>query len=1508
MQKQYQRNPSLYQQTIALLWKNIIMKWRMRMQSFQEWFSALFFNTIMVFLTLAVYHESNWEVPRASLGQLSDPFLNLSGIKLVFTPNTKLTREIMRKIETVSVLKGIRTESVDNEKVMSILSEDDHDVLGVVFMDDASYRLRFPFRKVVSPSEFIGQLDYCHNFSAEYCKNPKYWFEGFLSLQSSIDSALIEHITNHSVWDEMKSISGIRMRSPGLSPIDNFDSCVFFLALLVSVSPFMYFLSQNISREKRRLKELMKSMGLQEAAFWLSWGLLYAGYILVPALWMTLLLINSHFTQISFAAYFFLYFLYGISSICFCFVISSILKKPKATAIVVFFLIFSFGILSIGSLLNMFPDAVEWILSIFCPFAFGTGIAKIFHFQKYGRTFNFLDLMRAPYTHFLILDSVLYILLAVYFDKVIPDKYGVPYPPLFFLKKSYWIKSRSGLTESIVANEQRSIFNDNVESIPPGFEGKEAIRLNNIKKTYGRKTTKTEALRGLSLNIYEDQITAVLGHSGAGKTTLLNILSGFSKPSDGSASIFRYNISEKADMEQIRKISAVCPQFNIQFEFLTVKENLKTFAKIKGVPSNEIDNEVQTLLTLLDIEATQKTQANKLSGGQKRKLSLAITLLGQPQVLLLDEPTTGLDPYSRHRVWSLLNERKAGRVILFTTQFMDEADILADRKAFISHGRVTCVGSSLFLKKKWGIGYHLRMHVNDSCDSEKTTSLVKRYIPGAKLSGQRENELRYTLPLENVATFPDLFNDMDHRTDLGVVNYGVAMTTLEDVFLKLEGDEIIDEEGDELLQREEKRGGVEMSQPFLSDTSGATMRGTALWRHQVCVMARMHFLNLKRETKVWVSLLILTAILIIPFIIELTSLGIWLKLHYVELHPRLYFEQGKQSFTGTSGLLILNDTGASIDDFIHAVKSQNILLETISGSNISDQLVHSGAIKVALEDKQYRFTLMCHVEITNCFPILINIISNAYLQMLNSTTHLRIWSQLFIRVSSFSKEIQEIFLIGTFILLPAFPPHFAMRSVSDYKRKIHSQLRVSGIFPSTYWFGHAVVDFNLHCILFMLGLWPFFIRYFIDTIPRTAVIIVCFVAFTVGYSISVVSLLYVVAFVFRNKWHPSSFWSFIFILAGILTVMIHNSFIAENLHYLLNVLLPTSPFITFLMFTLTVEYIGDYGDQILVSTLMLLDYPFIAYLPSLHPSETTETLSSSLLKLVVVQKDKGKLRKKIHQNPEESCEDEDRDVQDEKARVQSALSSANQEEKPVVMVHNLRKEYRSRDACACFKKNKEKIKVATRTVSFCVKKVEALELQEHVNIVAKKLSAGVARKLCFALSLLGSPPVMFFDEPTTRLDPKGRRLVWKAIHDVLKEKNQGAILTTHHMEEAEAVCDRVAIMVSGQLRCLGPIQYLKNKFGKNYLLQIKVKGEEQGELLNSHILRIFPHAARQERLYLFYFHLHTAKQRFNLEEYSFSLNTLEQVFLEVCREQEREDADMDLDTTFEWKQLQKADL
>uniref|UniRef100_A0A8C3C2F4 ATP binding cassette subfamily A member 10 n=1 Tax=Cairina moschata TaxID=8855 RepID=A0A8C3C2F4_CAIMO len=1150
--------------------------------------------------------------------------------------------------------------------------------------------------------------DTCYNFSARYCDSPKYWYKGFLSLQSSIDAAIIEVVANHSVWEEMKSIAGVRMKSRSVIYSITLEYSYFMITIVMCFSSFMYFLSMNVVRERKKLKVLMKTMGLQDIAFWLSWSLLYAVYVLILSCLLTALVVQEAFYVSSFPAVLLLFFLYGLACIHMVFMLCSLLRTSKLAGSMGFLITFLFGCLSLAVLIENLPEPLKWFLGLFCPFAFNAGIAKVFHLEKYGIGFSFSNLMEESYFLFstyimLIFDSVLYMLLAMYFDKVLPGKYGIPHPAFFCLKPSYWMRSRRGCPGEgpHSARSPEEPPGDDVEPVPTEFMGKEAIR----SREEALKTSLfffpklgVAFILGLSLNIYEGQITALLGHSGAGKTTLLNVLSGLTLPSEGSATIYDYKLSEIGDREEIREMIGICPQFNVQFEVLTVKENLRTFAEIKGIKSREVEREVQTILELLDISNVQDTQAEKLSGGQKRKLSIGIAMLGSPQVLLLDEPTAGLDPLSRHQVWSLLKEQRAGRVILFSTQFMDEADILADRKAFISHGRLKCVGSSLFLKKKWGIGYHLRY-------------LLQPYT--------------------------DLFRGLDSCSDWGIINYGVSMTTLEDVFLRLEEEATLGQEGTSVAANTQPPA----KEPGCFTTPAADHQGAHTFPH---IVIRISYFRLGFS---W------------PRVFTLVSCSL----------------------------------------------------------------------------KSYRFTILCHMEAVNCFPVLVNIISNALLRALNSTAHIRIWSHPFFSVSvridnpRFWDYFVSFYLIYMLLLFPGFPPHFAMGYLQDYKTGARAQLRVSGLFPSAYWCGQALVDLPL-CWLLLFSMFG-------------------------------------LQFAMSNKISGSI--GNIFLLVRPLLVVV-GSLEGKAVN------VPTSifqPYIHSVGFIFLLRYLEiKYGRTVLrKDPVFSTDAPQYSRLIFLPPAcfQKSVIIVSNLCKEYKTKKAGSvfKKKKKMATKNISFCVNKGEvlgllgpngagkstaikmiagEMTPTAGQVgalrlglgKDHLGHCPQEDPlwPDLTVHQHLQVY-----AAVKGVRKEDTAAAVNRI------VNALELQDYLKKSARKLSAGITRKLCFAMCMLGNPAVLLLDEPSTGMDPKGQRCVWKMIRAALKTKETGAILTTHYMEEAEAVCDRVAILVAGQLRCIGSIQYLKSKFGKGYLLEIKVKDPESTDLLHTEVLRIFPSAARQER-------------------------------------------------------------
>jgi ATP-binding cassette subfamily A (ABC1) protein 5 len=337
--------------------------------------------------------------------------------------------------------------------------------------------------------------------------------------------------------------------------------------------------------------------------------------------------------------------------------------------------------------------------------------------------------------------------------------------------------------------------NIDVEPVSREMKGREAIRIVDMFKSFHHcRKPEIKAINGINLTIYEGQITAILGHNGAGKTTLFNILTGLTAPTSGTAYIFGYDVRDPNDMDEIRRMTGVCPQHDILFDNLTPKEHLEFFAAVKGIPPNLREFEVMKTLRDIDLVDKANASAKHLSGGQKRKLSIGIAVIGDPKIIILDEPTAGVDPYSRRHMWSVLQNRRHGKVILLTTHFMDEADILADRKAVVSKGNIRCCGSSLFLKNKFGIGYHLTLVLDGICREHAITRLVTTHVPKAEKARRHGRELSFILPHNAVDNFAPLFSAIEQEINnksskLGISSYGVSMTTLEEVFLHLERDD-----------------------------------------------------------------------------------------------------------------------------------------------------------------------------------------------------------------------------------------------------------------------------------------------------------------------------------------------------------------------------------------------------------------------------------------------------------------------------------------------------------------------------------------------------------------------------------------------------------------------------------------------------------------------------------------------------------------------------------------------
>ena len=264
------------------------------------------------------------------------------------------------------------------------------------------------------------------------------------------------------------------------------------------------------------------------------------------------------------------------------------------------------------------------------------------------------------------------------------------------------------------------------------------------------------------------------------------MLTGLYEPSSGDASI--YGMSLKSDMYSIRQFIGVCPQHDVLFGSLTVSEHLRFYGQLKcpWLSAEELQDKIFRLLAEVGLTEKVDAPSTSLSGGQKRKLSLAIALVGEGKVVILDEPTSGMDPYSRRSTWNTLRAAREGRCMILTTHFMDEADLLGDRIGIMAEGELRCCGSSLYLKNKFGAGYTLTIVKARTCNVAELQRLVHGSISGALLLSNVGAEISFRLPLAALANFSELFGTFDEqKAALGIEQFGVSITTMEEVFIRI---------------------------------------------------------------------------------------------------------------------------------------------------------------------------------------------------------------------------------------------------------------------------------------------------------------------------------------------------------------------------------------------------------------------------------------------------------------------------------------------------------------------------------------------------------------------------------------------------------------------------------------------------------------------------------------------------------------------------------------------------
>jgi ABC-2 type transport system ATP-binding protein len=301
-----------------------------------------------------------------------------------------------------------------------------------------------------------------------------------------------------------------------------------------------------------------------------------------------------------------------------------------------------------------------------------------------------------------------------------------------------------------------------------------AIEVSGLRKAFGDKIV----LDGIDLGVQAGTVFSLLGPNGAGKTTAVNVLTTLMKADGGSVRVAGHDVATEA--KAVRALIGVTGQFAAVDELLTGRENLQLMVDLHRVGSGEGRRVVTELLERFDLVEPAQKPASTYSGGMRRKLDLAMTLVGNPQIIFLDEPTTGLDPRSRRTMWEIIRNLVAGGVTIFlTTQYLDEADQLADRIAVLDQGLLVAQGTPADLKRQIP-GSHVRLRFTDVRDLDAAARVV---------AGSTRDDEGLTLQVPSdggTKSLRTLLNQLDGHS-IHAEEFSVHTPDLDDVFLALTG-------------------------------------------------------------------------------------------------------------------------------------------------------------------------------------------------------------------------------------------------------------------------------------------------------------------------------------------------------------------------------------------------------------------------------------------------------------------------------------------------------------------------------------------------------------------------------------------------------------------------------------------------------------------------------------------------------------------------------------------------
>ncbi|XP_066390152.1 ABC transporter A family member 7-like isoform X2 [Miscanthus floridulus] len=589
-------------------------------------------------------------------------------------------------------------------------------------------------------------------------------------------------------------------------------SVLFFTWIIELLFPVM--LTYLVYEKQQKLRIMMKMHGLKDGPYWL---ISYSYFLALSIVYMLFFmifgsLIGLNFFRVNEYSIQVVFFFICINlQIALAFFVASFFLSVKMATVIGYMYVFGSGLL--GAFLfrffvedQTFPYGWTLVMEIVPAFSLYRGLYELGQYAFSGSSMgatgmtwrSLKDPLNGMHDVMIIMsvEWAVLLILAFYLDQASLLGGGVRKNP-FFCFRCLQKKHAPSLHEPSTVQQDSKVVLDMeksdvaverklVERLLIDPNANQAIICDNLRKVYhGRDGNPDKlAVRGLSLVLQKGQCFGMLGPNGAGKTSFINMMIGLIKPTSGTAYVHGMDIN--MDMGNIYTNMGVCPQHNLLWETLTGKEHLFFYGRLKNLKGAALVKAVDHSLKSVNLSHGNvgDKQVKKYSGGMKRRLSVAISLIGDPKVVFMDEPSTGLDPASRNNLWNVVKEAKKNRAIILTTHSMEEAEVLCDRLGIFVDGDFQCLGNPKELKARYGGTYIFTVTTPPEQEME-VEHLVRQISPSANKIYHLSGTQKFELPKQEVkiAHVFDVVEKAKRR--LTIHAWGLVDTTLEDVFIKV---------------------------------------------------------------------------------------------------------------------------------------------------------------------------------------------------------------------------------------------------------------------------------------------------------------------------------------------------------------------------------------------------------------------------------------------------------------------------------------------------------------------------------------------------------------------------------------------------------------------------------------------------------------------------------------------------------------------------------------------------